>query len=471
MSKKDKKQAANRKPIAPSKGGKAAASKAIAKKRLSSEDKLLIFALVLIVVASAFIAGIFIGKTNDEPGGGIGNVVDLTPSTQTVDTLTISGRLVNADDTAAAGVILRLHSEPKLVVTDSEGYFVFIGVEAGLHTLDAINTAGDVLATMPIDITGHSLLSSVTLTVRSSGGYEARVSADVIMLEFVMEYDTTGGEIDIIADDTMIITDGAKVVTVSGTIAAGDTAAITPSGAVLLPDNTLVLRGGTVVMEDGTKHYPEFQDITTESGAVITDDGKVTLASGIIIQNGEITFVNDTVLNHVSGTAVAIGDGVINQPTTGLTINPSEELGSALIAYQDSQQWDTYINLFGTTSATETPVIQPGSSGSYTFQVKNPNTFGMDINLIISEQQHVAGELPINYRLKSGDIYLSGTADSYVTDDALAQTDVLILAGATATFTVEWLWPLSGNDELDTALGLAENKTHIINVRIYGVQQ
>ena len=50
----------------------------------------------------------------------------------------------------------------------------------------------------------------------------------------------------------------------------------------------------------------------------------------------------------------------------------------------------------------------------------------------------------------------------------LSNTGVVLQSGTNMEYTLEWEWPYdSGNDALDTAIGSAEDLSHIITINLY----
>lgn len=116
------------------------------------------------------------GSSSDEESTG-GSGGSTAPAV-----VTISGRLVDADNHPLAGMTVELHSTPRVTTTDANGNFLFTDVEFGQHQLFVKDANGTVLASKAFEIWENSTVSlngdvfnaprgtTISVTVRLADG-------------------------------------------------------------------------------------------------------------------------------------------------------------------------------------------------------------------------------------------------------------------------------------------------------------
>lgn len=128
---------------------------------------------------------------------------------------------------------------------------------------------------------------------------------------------------------------------------------------------------------------------------------------------------------------------------------------------------NTVISLFANrTGAGAERKLMPGSAGYYEFLVSNPNTFGITYRMGMSAP---AGQLllPLRYRLKSGNEYLCGDKDTWLTAGQLSAASVKLNPGDDKEYRLEWQWLFDGGDDAyDTQIGTADNLEYRVIVTI-----
>lgn len=131
---------------------------------------------------------------------------------------------------------------------------------------------------------------------------------------------------------------------------------------------------------------------------------------------------------------------------------------------------DTSVDLFKTSyandkgaitvdSANGDNVVAPGTSGQYTFTLKNTGSKAADYKVWVeTELNTLVSNLPLEIRMSNNDGWLLGSRDSWekASDlDGVSLTE-RVAAGKSADYTFYWQWPYErGDDEADTLLGNA----------------
>lgn len=141
-------------------------------------------------------------------------------------------------------------------------------------------------------------------------------------------------------------------------------------------------------------------------------------------------------------------------PKTGESVKPKE-----LIIHQNSGEivndnWD----IFGDT-------IYPGEQGEYYFKIINNDNKARIIYLDFSEEN--IENIPMRYRIKSKDGYVSGNEDYWAKIDNVYLEKIVIPANASETFILEWCWLDDGrHNQEDTNAGLNSSSVYIINIQL-----
>ena len=95
----------------------------------------------------------------------------------------------------------------------------------------------------------------------------------------------------------------------------------------------------------------------------------------------------------------------------------------------------------------------PGTEGTYGFILGNPHDEAMQYAFYIEPKYNggVKVEFPIQFRLRMNNLPVQSTEWKSV--DELRFEELHILPQSSQTFTLEWRWPLDGNNENDTLIG------------------
>ena len=109
-------------------------------------------------------------------------------------------------------------------------------------------------------------------------------------------------------------------------------------------------------------------------------------------------------------------------------------------------------------------MIEPGSTGKYSFSIYNPHYEQLSYNFSICEYTHnvKVSNFPMQYKIKMNNMYIINE-DNWIRSDQLVFNDLIIPERSTQLFTLEWRWPFSIDDEIDTIFGVAAG-TYTIEV-------
>lgn len=316
------------------------------------------------------------------------------------------------------------------------------------------------------------------------------------------------------------------VILPSGTVVTGDhyifhgTVMILPdNGVVHIPQGGLTLEDGTVVSENG--------ELTLTDGTVISPDGirypdqTETLRPEYPVQLTKPKAETDRPLENPTVQAVQDKEPAENtRPAGGLqepgtpksenekeesstaaeetsrppdkveSDNPSETLapdyGDLGVYYEDHGVWNVWkdareIRLFdympgqSSTASIADPVVKPGSSGYYPFEVTNTfSSHSVKIRVTVTEQTI---HLPLRFRLVTVNGSNQKTAVSDWSSPLSGGSAGVVVAnanasppGSTVRYHLEWQWPYeTGRDTVDTAVAGRDserNRTYTVKVEI-----
>lgn len=165
------------------------------------------------------------------------------------------------------------------------------------------------------------------------------------------------------------------------------------------------------------------------------------------------------------------GNGVVS--TQSEEISGSKAKVFDFQVSDDENVWsnDTSIELFHTSytndlgqvtvqSENEDSVVAPGTSGSYTFSLKNASKLDSNYQVWLEAGVNVtSSEIPIEFRISGEDGWLTGEDGAWKTAyelNAVVEKKNLY-AGKSAEYTLYWRWAFDRNeDEQDTSYGNVE---------------
>ena len=116
-------------------------------------------------------------------------------------------------------------------------------------------------------------------------------------------------------------------------------------------------------------------------------------------------------------------------------------------------------------------VIAPGATMSYSFKFKNSGDVALDYAFNVDAYvSHEDIEIPVVARVSRYDgKWVTGSEEEFVDITILdkVKDSSTLAAGRYTYYTLEWMWPFEGNDELDTLLGnLAVDEEITVSIKL-----
>lgn len=101
-------------------------------------------------------------------------------------------------------------------------------------------------------------------------------------------------------------------------------------------------------------------------------------------------------------------------------------------------------------------MIKPGSQGVYYFNIYNPHYEILEYSFSIKEYTNSVpvSNFPMQYKIRMNNMYIIDESE-WIRSDKLTFTNLTIAERSTQVFALEWRWPYSTDDELDTIFGIA----------------
>lgn len=300
---------------------------------------------------------------------------------------------------------VRLRSQPRYSRPDGEGRFRFDGVAPGEHVLTVLDFSGNELATRAVQV--------------------VRDAPDDAYIEYL---------------DTLCVLH-IKALTVEVNVDL--TMDRTPGG---LLEITLV--GAQTEPQPGVSPTP------APSGAPATSPTPTP---------SEFPAASPTPTPTASPTPTPTP---APSPSVRPTVNPSDP-GTAQVYHGDSGvSWtqQAEIDLFRPLNGAQGRLIAPGSQGYYLFRLENGRRGPVRFTLAIEEG---AFHVPLEFRLT--DNTSREVLSHWQPLSAGSQTvsrPLELPGGKEGYYRIEWRWPFHGDDGVDTALGLLEDRTYTLKLTI-----
>ena len=108
-------------------------------------------------------------------------------------------------------------------------------------------------------------------------------------------------------------------------------------------------------------------------------------------------------------------------------------------------------------------IIAPGSSNSYTFVIRNNNTFDIVVNVVMTEENPSGANM--KYKLRSQGTYLVGNDKNYEDVSKLNIGEIVLPANSQKSFILDWKWVDSDKDT-DSGVSIDNIYKLILNVGI-----
>lgn len=482
--------------------------------------------LLVFVSITSFIAGTRIGRGTDLNLGQMLDTIILSPSGEVVDAnrIDFSGQIWNADGSPCGNQMLELHSEPMRTVTDSEGFFYFRSVETGEHRLAMLDEAGQELGAVGVTIGRDKTVSYGNIEKGISGEYQLAVSEQAVVIHIKIRVDSekqivlepevytrksgenyrdskgqeqSSGQFGPQEPQTHIPESGegkldldnseAAVSESQNSVNTTDTDAAAqsqPYRESRIPEELTQSQESQQSQQETALQPPEPSE---SAAATEAETGKQTEGNsgggGGGSSNTTPTKPSESETETENPTEPTKPEPEPTEPTKPDPTDPTEpdpteptdpdetDPGTQSVTVQEKggPVWtqNTVISLFANrTGAGAERKLMPGSAGYYEFLVSNPNTFGITYRMGMSAP---AGQLllPLRYRLKSGNVYLCGDKDTWLTAGQLSAASVKLNPGEDKEYRLEWQWLFEGGDDAyDTQIGTGDNLEYRVIVTI-----
>jgi hypothetical protein len=329
------------------------------------------------------------------------------PVLQRID---LKGRVIYTDTSPFVHGLIRLESEPRYTRTDADGYFIFLDVAEGPHTISVLDEVGNVLAKCEIlierapDLENMPEAKDVRLIRLSDGTFVFQVAVDIKVLEITLFLKRD-------ADGNLLGPDRIEL----GLVQTGTLEPLQPGIPPPSPP------------EPGAPGDPE---IPVKPGGKIPDGGD----SGPGLSADRFNFdVFDTV------TAVPYG-----------------------------QTGAVSVNIFGAKKR-----IAPGMKGSYHFTVDNgrnedPSRYNVTFTAV--DTLPATHKIPMRYRLQADGVYVAGGAAAWCTPAGLYQEAVLA-GGKHVKYVLEWHWLEGEKDNEYARFGGDPDFSYSLHIRVTAQKQ
>lgn len=479
------------------------------------KKKVLIFALLVLALISTVLVSFIIQNNTKQP---VIDTVVVNPLEER--NIVLSGQIRYSDKSAFANGNVELHSDVMKTTTDEKGWFLFEEVTPEEHKLSAFDKDGKELASALINLKQLDSKTELNINKDKDNKYHIEISVDTRYLELSIELKDDLLIID--SSNTYAVNDDGKVYNSKGVLDINDGYIRLPSGTVitegnniihfpnvLTPDNTVIeIPDEGIILDDGTKVDGE-GNITLPDGTIIDKDGTITDNDNDvyvpdedipvhITPDGEVEPIDPTPPNNND-------DENKDDPSTpdkpdvtdpdkpnvdpdnpddpepnhnDSTFDVKGQIKNSIGEWTTPWRVNTSIDLFHNQSGgvskykNGVPVIQPGSSGYYIFQIENKRDTALELEIYIQEMSY---HLPLKYRLAPISNYDESLSNDLKWTNSVSLKDKTVIrsgqvaTGKTVLYRLEWEWPYESNhDDIDTEQG---KKAEVYKVNIgVGIQ-
>ncbi len=146
--------------------------------------------------------------------------------------------------------------------------------------------------------------------------------------------------------------------------------------------------------------------------------------------------------------------------------NSGKKVDEGLIVYDNEKVWDNQrLNIFDNPAYSGDKKIAPGSHNSYTFKIKNKNSFAVTVDIEFIEEN--AHNINMLFKLKNDGNYLVGSEASYAEIAGKHISQITLTAGGEKTYDLDWKWVDSDND---TVVGFDARSQYGLTIKV-GAEQ
>lgn len=446
------------------------------------KKKVLIFALLVLALISTVLVSFIIQNNTKQP---VIDTVVVNPLEER--NIVLSGQIRYSDKSAFANGNVELHSAVMKTTTDEKGWFLFEEVTPEEHKLSVFDKDGKELASAIINLKQLDSKTELNINKDKDNKYHIEISVDTRYLELSIEL--KDNLLIINPNNTYAVNDEGKVYNYKGILDSEDGYIRLPSGTVITDENNIIHFPNVLTPDNTVIDIPE-DGIILDDGTKVDGEGNITLPDGTIIdKDGTITDNDNDEYVPTEDIPVHITpDGDIEpiKPTPPNnsddenkdSLNVTGQVANSIGKWTNPWSVNTSIDLFHNQSGgvskykNGVPVIQPGSSGYYIFQIENKRNTALELEIYVQE---ISYHLPLKYRLAPISNYDESLSNDLKWTNSVSLKDkTLIRSGQVATgktvlYRLEWEWPYeSDHDDIDTEQG---KKAEVYKVNIgVGIQ-
>jgi len=178
---------------------------------------------------------------------------------------------------------------------------------------------------------------------------------------------------------------------------------------------------------------------------------------------GNNTTGNNTTGNNTTGNNTTGNNTTGNNTTANNTTENNSDTTGFYIKDNDYNWADTtQLHIFKDITYNYRELIVPGSIGTYNFVVVNANDFKLNLDMQFIENNLY--NVNMKYRLKQGNGYIIGNANTWVSASDLNIQNAIFEANEQREYTLEWKWVESAND---TSIGITSGAKYQLSIQYY----
>ena len=429
----------------------------------------LLLLLLFLLLATSCIVGFLLGRTAD-PGryGALIDTIVLTPEpTPEAEPVPSTGEIFSAGDLSERinilGVVkytdgmpftqgsVELHSQPRYAQVDGEGRFQFDQVETGEHELTVLDQSGNALVSRTIRVVRDAETDAYI-------DYEnmvcvLHIQALTVEVELELTIEKTPGEVLEVAL-TGVREEDAPAPSASPTAQPGATP--TPASGV----KPSARPGAAPAVSPTNAPVP-----APSAAPAVPPDATPTNAP-VPAPSAAPAVSPDATPTKTPVPAPSIAPAV--SPDVTPTQQPDDTGTVEVERRDDGENWQAWtqqaeIDLFRPLDGSDEQVIAPGSKGYYLFQLKNGRNRKICFTMALKEGSF---HIPLEYRIATDEANSTGLTEwqtASVDTETLSGT-VQFSANGHKRYRIEWRWPFEGDDAVDTALGLREDRIYTLSL-------
>lgn len=165
-----------------------------------------------------------------------------------------------------------------------------------------------------------------------------------------------------------------------------------------------------------------------------------TVIDNVINTPIENETTDNTVVNNNTTNKQEDETNKVDTSTSEEAESPEEpiEMEKEFTVTSKKEKWTEKLNIFNNEKYDGKPVIYPGISNTYYFELNNK--LDNDVICKINFAEKNVESLPIMYKLKENGTYIKGSKNQYVSYDELNLSNIILTSKSENVYTLEWKW-------------------------------